>query len=581
MKKIILLAAFFTTALSYSQSLPIDFENNVVTTANFVDFDGGVGQVVANPSMSGINMSSTVAQIVRDGGEIYGGSKILLSSNLDFSIDTKISMKVYTTAAIGTVVKFKLEGTGSSADVNATTTVTGAWETLEWIFAGTANDLNEVVFMFDYGNVGDGTVTSTFYFDDVAQVSGPPAPVPASLPIDFESDVVTSDFLSFAGATARVIANPQMSAGNTSNMVCQVVKDGGEYWAGSQLLLTNNLDFTTNWHIEMKIFSTAPVGTRMKLELVNSSAKYNRDYVTTVTGAWETASWNFDGQSNDFDRLNFHFDYGNIGDGTATSTFLFDDVFQIAGPAIPDAVATSLPVGFENGVVTSDFTDVFGAVTEIISNPQMNADNPSANVGRFVRSGGAPWAQSKLQLTNFMNYSVNSGISMKVFTDAPIGTLLKFKVESTATGAANEKNILTTVSGVWETYTWDFAGDPPVYNVITLMLGYNVVNNASSNATFLFDDIQQVSTLSNDDHLVSVLDGITAYPNPSQDYFNITSNINTINSITLHDVLGQRVKTFNVNGLNAMIDVTDLVSGIYFATIKTDNGTGSIKLVVN
>ena len=119
-------------------------------------------------------------------------------------------MKVYTTAPIGTVVKLKLEGSGPAADVDAATTVSGAWETLEWVFVGTENNLNEVVFMFDFGNVGDGSPSSTFYFDDVEQVSGPIATVPTSLPIDFETGVVDTDFLNFSGAIASVIANPQM-----------------------------------------------------------------------------------------------------------------------------------------------------------------------------------------------------------------------------------------------------------------------------------------------------------------------------------------------------------------------------------
>jgi hypothetical protein len=52
-------------------------------------------------------------------------------------VNTKITMKVYTTAPIGTVVKFKLESSAGSLEVNALTTVSGPWETLEWIFAGT------------------------------------------------------------------------------------------------------------------------------------------------------------------------------------------------------------------------------------------------------------------------------------------------------------------------------------------------------------------------------------------------------------------------------------------------------------
>ncbi|MGB6037325.1 MAG: hypothetical protein WBG42_13715, partial [Cryomorphaceae bacterium] len=246
MKSITLIATLFIASMCGAQSLPFDFEGDI-TTEDFVDFDGGEATVMANPSATGINTSATVAQIVRDGGAIFGGSKIILDENLDFSVNTVLSMKVYTTAPVGTIVKFKLESAAGFAEVDMPTTVSGEWETLEFVFAGTPNTLNELVFMFDFGNVGDGSDASTFYFDDVEQIAGPPAPIPATLPIDFEGDVVSSDFLNYAGAIATVIPNPEASGINTSNTVCEVVKDGGQFWAGSKLLLADNLDLSTEW----------------------------------------------------------------------------------------------------------------------------------------------------------------------------------------------------------------------------------------------------------------------------------------------------------------------------------------------
>lgn len=581
MKKIVLLLGLFIFSVGFSQSLPIDFEGDV-TTSDFVDFDGGTATVTTNPSMSGINNSNTVAQIVRDGGAVYSGSKILLDDNLDFSVLTKITMKVYTTAPVGTVVKFKLEGTGTAVDVDAFTTVSGAWETLEWVFVGTANDLNEIVFMFDFGNLGDGTASSTFYFDDVEQVMGPTAPVPTSLPIDFESGIVDTDFLSYSGATTSVVTNPQMNGINNSNTVGQVIRDGGDFWASSKVFLTNNLDLSTMWVISTKIYTTAPVGTRIKLELEGPNGRTNLDFLTTVTDDWETASWNFDGKTGDYNKLSFFFDFGNIGDGTASSTFLFDDIQQVVGPAIPDPVATTLPINFEGSVVTSDFINEDGGIATIIPNPQIDANNPSATVGQFVRSGGAPWAKSKIALTDFIdNFSTVGSISMKVYTEAPVGTLLKFKIESNVAAFADERNAYTTVSGDWATYTWDFTNfDSPIYNVFTLMLGYATPNDASANATFLFDDIEQTVTLSNGDDLLSGIDGVFGYPNPAKNLFKITSKNKILERITLFDIRGYQVLDLIPNKLEASIDVSNFANGIYIAKIATPKGVGSIKLIV-
>ncbi|MCZ4408362.1 T9SS type A sorting domain-containing protein [Cryomorphaceae bacterium 1068] len=577
MKKIALILGLFTSSFVFSQSLPFDFEGDI-TTSDFVDFDGGVATVLANPSATGINTSATVAQIVRDGGDIFGGSKIILDDNLDFSVNTVLSMKVYTTAPVGTIVKFKLESANGFAEVDMPTTVSGEWETIEWVFAGTPNTLNEVVFMFDFGNVGDGSEASTFYFDDVEQIAGPPAPIPATLPIDFEGDVVSSDFLNYAGAVAAVIPNPEVGGINTSNTVCEVVKDGGQFWAGSKLLLADNLDLSTSWVMSMKVFTSAPVGTRIKMELQGPEGLYNLDYLTTVSGEWEIATWNFDGQTLPFNEINLSFDFGNVGDGSATSTFLFDDWELVVGPAIPDPVATTFPVDFEESVVTSDFTNEFGAVTDVIANPFVTDENPSATVGRFVRSGGAPWAQSRLNLTGFIDFSTLTSISMKVYTDAPVGTLLKFKVQAPNNEFANERDVFTTVSGEWATYYWDFAGDPPVYNVLTLMLGYSTPNDASPTATFYFDDIQQSGP--NSLFEFSKLDGVRSYPNPAKNQVTISSDSEQINTIILFDIQGREVLALQPNNQNVSMDVSALPSGLYVAQISTVSKVGALKLMV-
>ena len=147
-------------------NLPIDFEGVVGITG----FDGGTGTVVADPS----DAANNVAQIVRDGGAAWAGGKIELTDTLDFSgATTSISMDVYTTAPVGTTVKLKLEGAGAT-ERDMVTTVSGEWETIYWDFTGEPKNFNFLVFMFDFGNVGDGSANSTFYFDNIKQTEADP-----------------------------------------------------------------------------------------------------------------------------------------------------------------------------------------------------------------------------------------------------------------------------------------------------------------------------------------------------------------------------------------------------------------------
>jgi hypothetical protein len=584
-KKILISFSLLTCQYGFTQNLPIDFEGSSVVTSDFFDFDGAGAIVLGNPSVSGINTSATVAQIRRNGGQVWAGSKIVLDNDLDLSVMTKLTMKVYTAAPVGTVVKLKLEGSGSPVDADAFTTVSGEWESLEWIFLTTPTGLNELVFMFDFGNVGDGSATSIFYFDDIEQAMGPPPPVPAVLPIDFEGGiVVSSDILGFGGAGTSVIANPEISGINTSNTVCEIVRDGGVFWAGSYVTLADNLDLSTNWIISMKVYTSAPVGTRIKIELQGPDDKAELDYLTTVSGEWETATWNFHGQSGNFNRIVFIFDFGNVGDGSATSTFLFDDLEQVSGPVIPNPVLASLPVSFEEeSVVSTDFTNQFGGFASVIANPQINAGNTSATVGQFVRSGGsgAPWAQSKLGLTQIMDFSSLSSITMNVYTEAPVGTVMKLAVRGSASGAGNEKDVPTTVSGEWRTYSWDFAGDPSIYDEIVLMLGYGTPNDGSSNAIYLFDDIRQTNPnpLEINDHQLSRTEEVKCFPVPAIDKVTFASEKEVIETIHVFDLFGKQVAALVVNSFYTIIDVSHYPSGVYTAVIMTKTRTSNLKIV--
>lgn len=329
MKHFFLCLLMLTASLGFTQiNLPVDFES-AITTSDFTDFDGGVATVIANPQSSGINTSATVAQIVRNGGAVWAGSKITFSNTFDFRSLGAISMKVYTDAPAGTQVKLKLEGGLGEFISDAVTKTSGAWETLVWDFSTAPQDKSDLVFMFDFGFLGDGSVTSTFLFDDIEQIAARP---PVDLDIDFEqSSTITSDFTNFDGGTATVIPNPQASGRNTSSTVGQIVRNGGQVWSGSKLILAQNLDFSALGYISVDVFTTKPIGTMMQIKIEGSATPVELAIPTTTTNQWETMLFDFRGTSNKFNTVVFMFDIGNLGDGSPSSTFLFDNVKQTDG----------------------------------------------------------------------------------------------------------------------------------------------------------------------------------------------------------------------------------------------------------
>ena len=149
---------------SYSQiTLPIDFEDGVVSTEDLVNFNGGTGSVIDNPYLDEFNPSAKVGKIIRDGGDIWAGSYIELDNYVDFTVNTTINMRVFSPSP-GLQVKFKLEGdigdfpSEPATERDATTTATNEWEVLTWSFAGEPTETyRKLVLMFDFGNVGDGS----------------------------------------------------------------------------------------------------------------------------------------------------------------------------------------------------------------------------------------------------------------------------------------------------------------------------------------------------------------------------------------------------------------------------------------
>jgi hypothetical protein len=150
--------------------LPLTFESDA-TTDHFFDFESAFATVVTNPHQNVDNPSATVAKLIRYRGAPFGGTKITFSNNLSFATHTVLSMKVWTSAPVGTYVTLKTEKPFWGVERSVQTTKSGDWETLTFDFAGVPSDMPSLVFLFDFvagsTNVGNGSANSIFYVDDV------------------------------------------------------------------------------------------------------------------------------------------------------------------------------------------------------------------------------------------------------------------------------------------------------------------------------------------------------------------------------------------------------------------------------
>ena len=158
------------------------------------------------------------------------------------------------------------------------------------------------------------------------------------LPLDFETSPVTADMSGFDGGviTVEAVVAPQ-STGNTSVNLAKLVKGAGQPWAGAKIVLDTPFDFSTNSNIEARIYTIAPVGSKIEFKAEGGGAASGAKYAyTTKSGEWETLTFDFLGvtATNLTDLVIIPWMPGDAqGDGSEAATFYFDDIIQTAPPA--------------------------------------------------------------------------------------------------------------------------------------------------------------------------------------------------------------------------------------------------------
>lgn len=409
-----------------------------------------------------------------------------------------------------------------------------------------------------------------------------------SLPIDFENSITTADFVDFDGGEASVIANPQSNGINTSTMVAQIIRDGGAIWAGSKIILTDNVDFSTNSILSMKVFTTAPIGTTIKFKLEGGTIG-ERDVVTTTTNEWETLTWDFTGQAADNNQLVFMFDFGNTGNGSATSTFLFDDVEQLYGGEQID-----LPVSFEGSTINYTLIPFEGNSAALVEDPT----NSSNTVGQSIKmpdaspSAGTTIGTAAGFATNIPLTLTDAKMTVKVWSP-DVGTPVRLKVEKSNDPTQTcETEVNTTIGGDWEILEFDFTNEATgtaalefglnngwTYNKASIFFNFGTGGGAAGGKTYYFDNIAFGDFVLNDENLF--LEKIKVFPNPTNNNWVISSEDSMIKKVELYNLQGQLILTIQSNSHLENIDASNFPSGIYFSKVTTENGIKNIKLLKN
>ncbi|WJG09197.1 family 16 glycosylhydrolase [Aliiglaciecola sp. LCG003] len=455
----------------------VDFEQSP-DNYSFVNFDGGVSTLVANPDVSPNNNSAQVVQMQKFFGQPWGGSTLTLDSPMDVQ-DSQFSMKVWSDRPVN--VLFKLEG--MNVERNVVHTGSG-WENLLFDFTGdVGTGVSQVTIIFDLGVMGNAANDPenwTFYYDDIGIVE----PLNS---VDFEGPMDSYLFTNFDGGVSTVLANPVPAGINTSAQVVQMQKFAGQPWGGSTFTLDAAIDVDSTV-FSMKVWSPRAVNVLLKLEGMN----VERNVAHSGAG-WETLSFDFSGETGtNVSLITIIFDLGVMGDAAGNPqdwTFYYDDLVLPNELDIPDEpeepTPSALLIDFEGAIESYALGNFDGGLSTVLSNPHQNSQNDSAQVVQMQKFSGQPWGGSTLALSAPIDVD-STVFSMKVWSARAVSVL--FKLE----GMNVERSVIHGGTG-WEVLSFDFAGETgSAVNQVTIIFDLGVMGDAANDPdywTFYYDDI--------------------------------------------------------------------------------------------
>jgi beta-glucanase (GH16 family) len=413
---------------------------------------------------------------------------------------------------------------------------------------------------------------------------------------DFQTNRVVTYLPKTTGTLTQAIANPSTTGVNTSPLVGRYIRKSTELYDVlyiQNLTVTNANDFVSGRkRLSMDIYTSAPVGSKISMQLENSAAVTTTNYptgrhsaykaYTTVQNRWETVEFELeavlDAGTSIFsvDNVVFLFESGS----NSGNTYFFDNLLVRAAPESP-VLATDILENY-NGTSRIAKGTSTGTYTANVANPAPNAVNGSTTVASYVRNAS--------ELYDVLFFSAGTTIEdagqfknqtkkilVDVYTTAPIGTLVSLNLENNPlsqpanypTGRNSSYQAITTRQNQWETLTFYYASSPDAgtSNLIINQMVFLFSSGSNTSHTYYIDNIRIASTKLPDTYTTG-----TTYEN-----YNGTRAITYVAQAGVNYTAD--VANPSVSGINTSTQVgryirntAALYDNLQFATTLTDAG---------
>lgn len=529
---------------------------------------GTYNGVVANPTPMGDNISTFVGSYNK-GTSNLSTLVAYLPGNIDLSQFPQMNLQVLTPGPTEVTLQLASATQGNKERTATVPPASTGWVTLSFDFEefNAITDFNQVNVLFDPGQA----VTSTYYYDNLAQGVSTVDPCEGVDPIPFNLD----DFecqrnVTYTGGADRLAAvnNPDVNADNPSAKVGEY-RDVVDEWSALVMDFGSTIDLSVYNQFRLKVWSPLAVPLKFKLE-GGSSAPVEVDTAASVTNSWQTYVIDFSpfaGQ--DHQKIVIFFNAGVLPG--QEDVYYIDDLKLTRASytgCIDDheSVVSTLPnfSYFANGYLESE-----GYAFKIVPNPNPTGINTSSMVGEFVKALDAlPFAGMFHDLDVPIAFGSNTTIRAKVHMDH-IGNFA-LKLEGSTTGAGPlEIPVANTVINDWEELTFDFSAITANANYQRITVFFDLGIDATGvDVTSYFDDIiigdGTCATVGIKDFLP--LRKLEIYPNPASESV-VLAQAGELVRVELMNSLGQKVMSRTLNRESEVVlDIANLKPGIYFLT---------------
>jgi hypothetical protein len=453
---------------------------------------------------------------------------------------------------------------------------------------------------------------------------------------DFEGTAPTLGFSNGPGS-ATIVQDPAM--GGTNGNVLQVVTGAASApWQQAELTLQGDwLDLTTNKTVSVDVYSDTPFDMLARVQdgtgpISATDASHTGADPVTGLGTWQTLTFDFSVPKDNQQAANGAYPkifFFNLWDSSANAgaggwadpngastvrTSYVDNITAFSTPApatcsdgiqnqgetgidcggpncsacpAPPTVAAPRPpnrpvadvISFFNGfgvygdvpVGTFDTTWCGNTTTDVVI-----AGNPTKlTTGALCE--GIDFASNRIDATGFTKFHID------FYTDETniVGKVFNLKLVDFNGGAGEDASRTIQINindgtnpGVvagtgtnWVSVDVDIA---PFDDLAQIVITTNL-NSVWYDNLYL----HKGTTASVGDVNAAVF---TAYPNPTTNNWTI-SGTTTINSVAIYDIMGKQISTVEANDMDVVINTTNMVAGMYFAKIESDNGVQTIKLI--